>query len=138
MKLYTYHNQCCHDLFFEDDSKNLIDCVKKALAKRGHLRGIDLSYKWTMNDNLRGINLKGADLTGAIFKYSDLTEANLSFCNLRHVDMRYTKLSGANLYGATMDYMEMEETTLKDADLRETIYHKVGLTAMGQYSHKHR
>lgn len=69
-------------------------------------KGIRLDLRGT---NLRYANLSNVDLSGADLRYADLrganlSGANLSGANLRYADLRYADLSGVNLSNADLRY----------------------------------
>lgn len=63
--------------------------------------------------NLRGVNLRYADLTGA-----DLREVDLTGANLREVDLTGADLTGANLTNANLKWSDLRNADLRNADLR--------------------
>ncbi len=58
-------------------------------------------------------NLRGADLRGA-----DLGHANLHDIDLRHADLRHARLTGADLRHADLRHANLTGADLRDADLR--------------------
>ena len=84
-------------------------------AKVLDLRGIDLSHQnlrgpWRTRDGIRkriGVNLRGADLTGALLKWTILPRA----------DLRNTCLKGAELQDAELIYANLSGADLDNADL---------------------
>lgn len=58
--------------------------------------------KVNFDTNLRGANLKNANLTGVDLEDASLVNANLSGANLKDAKLEGTDLTGANLCGATM------------------------------------
>lgn len=74
--------------------------------------------------NLRGLDLKGIDLTdtklsGLDLRDSDLSGAILMNTNLRKTDFRGANLQGANLYRADLRGAKLQEANLDQANLRE-------------------
>ncbi|HCE75433.1 MAG TPA: pentapeptide repeat-containing protein [Dehalococcoidia bacterium] len=67
--------------------------------------------------NLREENLAGVDLKGAILVDSDLFKANLQDANLEKTELLYTNLIGVNLQGANLAKADLEESSLIYADL---------------------
>ena len=65
--------------------------------------------------DLRGVNLKGADLS-----YADLSEANLTGANLRGTDLSFADLSQANLQDADIRGALLMSANLRQANLQST------------------
>ena len=68
--------------------------------------------KAVLDYNLRGADLRGADLSNANLRDADLSNANLRDANLRGAD-----LSNANLWGADLRGANLRGANLRDADL---------------------
>ncbi|EGE9494485.1 pentapeptide repeat-containing protein [Salmonella enterica subsp. enterica serovar Muenchen] len=77
-----------------------------------NLRGANLRGADLCDANLRGANLRGADLRGA-----NLCDANLRGANLRGADLRGANLCGANLRGADLRGANLCGANLCDANL---------------------
>ena len=83
-------------------------------GEKADLRGANLRYADLSNADLRGANLRYADLReadirGADLSNADLRGANLCYADLREADIRYADLSNADLRyadlrGADLDY----------------------------------
>jgi len=69
--------------------------------------------------NLRGANLREADLSEANLRGANLREANLSWANLSGADLRNANLSEANLSWAELRGADLSEANLRGANLRE-------------------
>ena len=67
---------------------------------RANLRGADLRGANLHEADLRGANLREADLSWTNLRGANLREADLSWTNLRGADLRGADLRGANLRGA--------------------------------------
>ena len=78
-----------------------------------NLRGADLS-----GADLRGAHLSRADLRGAHLRRADLSGADLSGVYLRRADLRGADLRGAHLSGADLSEANLREADLRGADLR--------------------
>ena len=63
-----------------------------------------------------GVNLSGADLTGATLGNVDLSNADLSNANFKNATLYKTNLSNANLEGATLDNVNLVGATLTNAN----------------------
>ena len=68
--------------------------------------------KAVLDYNLRGADLRGADLSNANLRDADLSNANLRDANLRGAD-----LSNANLWGADLRGANLRDADLSGADL---------------------
>jgi len=87
--------------------------IKEVLEK--HKRWLRGSEGWSKEDraDLRGANLRGANLYGA-----DLRGANLRGADLYGADLRGANLRGANLYGADLYGANLRGADLYGAYLR--------------------
>ncbi|EAX3926668.1 pentapeptide repeat-containing protein [Salmonella enterica] len=98
---------------------NLCDANLRGANLRGanlcdaNLRGANLRGADLCDANLRGANLRGADLRGA-----NLCDANLRGANLRGADLRGANLCGANLRGADLRGANLRGANLCGANLR--------------------
>ncbi|EDD3743507.1 pentapeptide repeat-containing protein [Salmonella enterica subsp. enterica serovar Muenchen] len=97
---------------------NLCDANLRGANLRGanlcdaNLRGANLRGADLCDANLRGANLRGADLRGA-----NLCDANLRGANLRGADLRGANLCGANLRGADLRGANLCDANLCGANL---------------------
>ena len=71
-----------------------------------------------INANLRGADLRGANLSEANLINADLRGANLSEANLINADLRGANLINANLRGANLINANLINADLRGADLR--------------------
>lgn len=78
-------------------------------GQRANLSGADLSE----------VNLRGADLRSADLSYAYLSGFDLSEANLRGADLHSADLSEADLSGADLRYANLSGADLRYADLRE-------------------
>ena len=81
-----------------------------------NLRWVDLTGANLRWADLTGANLTGADLTGAYLRWATLTGANLTGANLRGAN-----LTGANLRGAYLRWATLTGADLTGADLRRAV-----------------
>ena len=80
-------------LLFEHNSEN--NTIKETI-KEANLRGVNLREANLREADLRGANLREADLSGADLRGANLREADLSGANLRGADLRWADLSEVN------------------------------------------
>ncbi|HAA6952436.1 TPA_asm: hypothetical protein GHH72_01230 [Listeria monocytogenes] len=110
-------NQAELDVVIEKHEKWLRD----GHGERADLRGA----------NLRHADLRRADLSGANLRHADLRRADLSGANLRHADLRRADLSYANLSYADLSYANLRRADLSYADLNWINWRDVvGLTVI--------
>jgi len=81
-------------------------------GQRANLRGANLRGADLILADLSGANLRGSDLSGA-----DLSGSNLSGANLRGSDLSGADLSGANLRGSDLREAGLSGSNLSEADL---------------------
>ena len=101
--------------------KNLNEILEKHLkwlnyengGERADLRGADLR-----GANIYIADLSGANLSGANLYIADLSGSNLRGADLRGADLRGANLSGANLSGANLRGANLYIANLYRADLR--------------------
>ncbi len=82
--------------------KKTVEEVVGSLVERADLRGADLREA-----DLEGAKLLGADLRGADLEGVDLREADLRGADLEGVDLREADLRGADLEGANIDFSSL-------------------------------
>lgn len=95
--------------------------------ERGDLRGLDLRGVNLTNANLRAADLTGADLRWAILIQADLSRANLTRTDFRYADLTDADLTGcygratnfqhARLWTSYMRYAQFKNAIFVDADL---------------------
>ncbi|WP_421073058.1 pentapeptide repeat-containing protein [Listeria monocytogenes] len=116
-------NQAELDVVIEKHEKWLRDGYGERADLRGaNLRHADLRRADLSGANLRHADLRRADLSGANLRHADLRRAdlsyaNLSYANLRHADLRRADLSGANLRHADLRRADLSYANLSYADL---------------------
>jgi uncharacterized protein YjbI with pentapeptide repeats len=124
-------------------SDNLILALQSDLAIQQNLV---TQWKQNAEDSrtiLSGVNMGEADLTGAIMRYTDLSNTNLYNSKLHNADLRYADLSntylsgadltdadltGADLTGADLNNADLTGANLNGADLRNANLHRADLT----------
>ncbi|NVS52579.1 pentapeptide repeat-containing protein [Listeria monocytogenes] len=110
-------NQAELDVVIEKHEKWLRD----GYGERADLRGA----------NLRHADLRRADLSGANLRHADLRRADLSYANLSYADLRRADLSYANLSYADLSYANLRRADLSYADLNWINWRDVvGLTVI--------
>ena len=82
------------------------------------LRGADLRGLYLTGAILKGVDLRGANLEGAKFWRSDLSGAILKQSNLRGVDFTGCKLDDADLEGADLSGATLEPASCEQSDFR--------------------
>ncbi|ECD8555679.1 pentapeptide repeat-containing protein [Salmonella enterica subsp. enterica serovar Cotham] len=92
-------------------------------GSRADLRGADLRNANLYGADLRGADLRNANLYGADLRGADLRNANLYGADLRNANLRGANLRGANLrnanlYGADLRGADLRNANLYGADLR--------------------
>jgi uncharacterized protein YjbI with pentapeptide repeats len=109
--------------FNRDEALGLLDKGYKNALLDYDLRGVDLRNANLCNANLRDANLRGAVLCDANLRDADLCNANLRGANLCNADLYNAvlcnaNLRDANLRGANLCIADMRGVDLRDADLR--------------------
>jgi len=92
------------------------------------LKGVDLSFAYLIGSDLRytnlsganldGVNLNNQDLTGTILSFADLTGAKLDGVDLTNKDLRGTILNGVDISRVDLTYKDLTGIVLKGANLR--------------------
>ncbi|UOY06935.1 pentapeptide repeat-containing protein [Muricauda sp. SCSIO 64092] len=89
---------------------------KKSLAN-ANLSGIKSKNELVFSQlNLKNINLSGAQLRFANFRYADLRNANFSYAQLELADF-----TGADLRGANFDFASIKNTRMDNAVLNKSL-----------------
>jgi uncharacterized protein YjbI with pentapeptide repeats len=78
--------------------------------------------------NLRGADLRDADLSGTNLRGADLRDADLSGTNLRGADLRGANLCDADLTGADLRDANLSDADLRDANLSDADLYGTDLT----------
>ena len=86
--------------------------------KGANLRGADLSYCFFEGKNLTGADLRGADLRSAYLYGANLTGANLKKACLLDANLEYANLEKADLSLANLDKAKLDHANLKRANLK--------------------
>jgi hypothetical protein len=104
-------------VLYESEKPTIKEALSDANLRGTDLRGANLYGADLRDANLRGANLYGADLRGANLRGANLYGANLYGANLRGADLRDANLYGANLYGADLRGANLRGTDLRGANL---------------------
>ena len=86
-------------------------------GEKANLRGVNLRYADLSSTDLRGVNLRYADLRSTDLRSADLRSADLRSTDLRSADLRSADLRGANLKYANLSYANLRGANLRDANL---------------------
>lgn len=104
-----------------EEMKDVLEKHKKWLNDEGGEKA-DLSNTYLQNVNLRYVDLRYANLSGADLRHTclshvDLRNANLQGANLRHAYLYKARLQNANLHGADLYYANLTRAMLQESDL---------------------
>ncbi|KPA12704.1 low-complexity protein [Candidatus Magnetomorum sp. HK-1] len=115
----------------EIDEENWIDEILSDILKTNLIKA-DLQINFS-RANLRGLELSGVNLTGAILNKVNLSSANLSGANLRDVNLSnanlsYANISGANLREVNLSKAKLHQSYLCDTDLSDANLSGANLT----------
>jgi uncharacterized protein YjbI with pentapeptide repeats len=83
-------------------------------------RVIDLSSCDIRGANIKNANLGHADLRGAKISGANLENANLSSAKLQGTDFRRSVLNGANLNKSSLNHALLQEASLEKTDLQDS------------------
>uniref|UniRef100_UPI00092E36CC pentapeptide repeat-containing protein n=2 Tax=Listeria monocytogenes TaxID=1639 RepID=UPI00092E36CC len=98
------------DVVIEKHEKWLRDGYGERADLRGaNLRHADLRRADLSGANLRHADLRRADLSGANLRHADLRRADLSYANLSYADLSYADLNGANLSYANLNWINWRD-----------------------------
>jgi len=102
------------------------------MANREQLRivrqGVKVWNKWRKKNSSIVINLKKANLKGAILERVDFSDADLRGANLRGAKLFAADFNSANLSDADLEGAELEGADLSKANLTEAILDRADLT----------
>ena len=101
-----------HKLWLGNDPKGEMANLRGADLREANLRWANLR-----GADLREANLSGADLRGANLRGANLREATLSWADLRGADLRVADLREADLSGADLSGADLREANLSGANL---------------------
>jgi hypothetical protein len=117
MPKYQILNLMNRDVIFEGSFPTFKACIEAAVNIGTNLRGADLRDADLHGANLYDADLYDADLHGANLYDADLYGANLRGANLYGADLRDADLHGANLRGANLRGANLYGANLRGADL---------------------
>ena len=114
-----------HEHWINEDCKNWEEM--RANLRGANLRGADLLNAALSGANLHNANLlnavlsnadlSDADLRGVILHNADLRNANLHYAYLLNADLRGADFRGANLYNADLHNADLSNADLSEANL---------------------
>lgn len=86
------------------------------------LRGANLRRADLVKANLNGADLREANLEWADLRWADLIHADLSGADLSRADFHKADLSGAKLQSANLSNTNFEDANLRGVDLSKTLF----------------
>jgi hypothetical protein len=112
-----------NSVIYETETNNIREALEGANLKGtdlrwANLKGANLKRTYLGWADLKGANLKGADLRGTYLGWADLRWADLRWADLRGTDLSGADLREANLEGANLKGANLSGADLKGADLR--------------------
>ena len=105
MKTYIIRHALTHATLYENQAHDFKSCLEQAIANKVDVTGADFRFQ-----DLSNANLDGASLNFCDFRDSNLSGANLSECHLRHVNF-----SGATLCNTCMAYSYLSKVCFDGA-----------------------
>ena len=114
-----------HKLWLKDSDQQDAECA--------NLRGADLRNANLCGADLRGADLRNANLCGADLRNAILYGANLRGANLRNAILYNAILYDADLYGANLRGADLRNAILYDADLRNADLYGANLCGANLY-----
>lgn len=93
------------------------DCLYRADLRGANLRDANLCYADLNGADLRDANLWCGNLRGANLCYASLRDANLSHADLNSANLCDANLCDANLYGVNLHGADLRDANLSGADL---------------------
>jgi hypothetical protein len=85
---------------------------------KANLKGADLKGAELECADLKGANLEGADLKGANLADADLSEANLSGADLSEANLEWAILNSANLRSANLRSANLNSANFRSANFK--------------------
>ena len=117
-------NRWTGNIIFESEKETYKEAVIEANLRGADLREADLSGANLSGANLReadlsganlsGANLREADLSGADLREADLSEADLSEANLIEANLRGAEMNCAKFYGKTYNQKILKQNQVND------------------------
>jgi len=104
-------------IYDSETAKNVKELIEESLKSGANLRGADLRCADLSGAHLRGADLSDAYLRGADLRGADISGAYLRCANLRGANLRGADLSEADLRGADLKSADLKSANLKSADL---------------------
>ena len=119
MKIYSRFDS--KKIIYESEKETMKEAVVEAVSKDTNLRGANLRGADLGDANLRGANLRGADLGDADLRGADLGDADLRGADLRGANLGDADLRGADFYHVLF-YGKTGTTKIKKSQIED--FHK--------------
>ncbi len=121
-----------NDYYKIDSVEKQIESVKGANLRGRNLKFADMYSAFLVKADLRRANLQGADLRlvdlqKANLEGADLQKAYLGKPNLQGANLRKANLQGATIWGANLQKADLRFANLQQADLSESDLQKANL-----------
>jgi uncharacterized protein YjbI with pentapeptide repeats len=105
-----------------------VDEMQGIFLEEANLSGADLHSTFLPGASLSGANLSGANLSGAFLRRANLTNANLQAANLSGAHLRVAYIDEAHLGGANLTGADLTEAHLTKANLSGAFLRRANLT----------
>ena len=124
------------DYYKIESVEKQIESVKGANLKGIDLRFADLDYSFMVKADLRFANLQNTQLSGAKLQNANLSGVMLQNANLKRANLYNADLSGANLQNANLERANLQNANLlgaklQNANLSRAIFQDANLVAVG-------
>lgn len=113
---------------WQEDNPDVRPDLRGTDLRSADLWGVNLLYTDLSHADLRNADLLGANLSGAKLYSADLSSANLHSASLVDTDLSRGNLSNADLGNATLLRVDLNDADLSGADMAYTIFGDVDLS----------